>query len=66
MLKSDTEKSLKKQVFAMVEQEGVKHVSKAIGVGSDALARYLAGLPVRAGTVSLIEQRVREIVKGKK
>jgi hypothetical protein len=66
MLKSDTKTSLRKRVFAMVEQEGVKQVSKAIGVGSDALARFLADLPVRAGTLSLIEKRVGEIVKAKK
>ena len=66
MLKSDTKTSLRKRVFAMVEQEGVKQVSKAIGIGSDALARFLADLPVRAGTLSLIEKRVGEITQGKR
>jgi hypothetical protein len=66
MLKSDTKTSLRKRVFAMVEQDGLKQVSKAIGVGSDALARFLADLPVRAGTLALIQKRVGEIAQGKR
>ena len=41
-------------LLKQIEQKGEPHVRQALGISRLALARALAGLPVRAGTLALL------------
>jgi hypothetical protein len=43
---------------AMVEQHGVSGAAKRLGVGREAVARVLAGVEVRAGSMALLRERL--------
>lgn len=45
-------------VTALVGRVGLVRAARVLGVGREALARLLAGQPVRAGTLALVEQNL--------
>lgn len=49
---------LQRRLRRMIELESLDGVSERLGISREALARYLADLPVQPGTLSLIETRL--------
>jgi len=49
---------LQRALRVQIGSSSVNAVATGIGVNREALARFLAGLPVHAGTVALIRQGV--------
>lgn len=50
--------SLLGTVAALVARVGFVNAARTLGIGREALARVLAGQPVRAGTLALIERNL--------
>lgn len=50
--------ALRKKVHDRTTEDGVGATATAIGISREALSRAIAGLPVRAGTVAMIEKAV--------
>jgi hypothetical protein len=55
---SEQHRELQRALRVQIDASSVNAVATGIGVSREALARFLAGLPVQAGTVALIRQSV--------
>lgn len=53
--------SSRQQVARAIEARSVNAVSKALGVGREQVARFAAGMPLRKGTVLVIEQSLARL-----
>jgi hypothetical protein len=51
--------SLRRRVELVLDVAGTPGAVKQLGVSREALARLVAGLPVRAGTIALVEKGLR-------
>lgn len=51
--------SLRKRVDLLLNVAGTPEAVKKLGVSREALARLAAGLPVRAGTIALVEKALK-------
>jgi hypothetical protein len=49
-------------VTAEVARIGATRASKTLGIGVEAILRIVAGLPVRAGTLALLRERLGDAV----
>jgi hypothetical protein len=49
------------RVAAEVGRVGTARASKVLGLGRESVARIVAGLPVRAGTLALLRERLATI-----
>ncbi len=54
------------QLADLIAAEGEPRVHAALAVNRMTLARALAGLGLRRGTIALLEQRLREIAQNEK
>jgi hypothetical protein len=55
------EPPLKRRLRRMIDLRGLEPVARELGLGREALARYLAGIHVQAGTFKLIEDRLAKL-----
>lgn len=51
--------ALRSQVSKFVESNGLSKAAKTLGMSDSAVSRYLAGLPVRNGTLALLEAKAK-------
>ncbi len=47
---------------ALAERHGTARAAKALGISSESLARFSAGLGVRPGTVALVRERIAQAI----
>ena len=53
-------KALADRVKKLIEKHGFKHCIDRLGVSRDSLTRVAAGMPVRKGTIVVIEKNLKE------
>lgn len=53
-----TTDAMKKKLAQMVAKDGLLETARKFGIGKEAIARYLGGVPVREGSRVLIEQSI--------
>jgi ABC-type transport system involved in cytochrome c biogenesis ATPase subunit len=53
-----TKDAIKVKLTHMVKKEGLLRTAQKLGIGKEAVLRYLAGMKMREGSRVLIEQRV--------
>lgn len=61
-----TPQKISKAIKTLVEEKGAFEIGKQLGVTKDTVARLVAGMTVRSGTIALVEQKLSALKKAPK
>jgi len=51
-------REIQDRVKKLIDRDGVGHVAEKLGISKESVLRVASGMPVRAGTIALVEQKL--------